>query len=111
MDPPPGIPKYSDITMVCKLKRALYGLKYSPRVWFGKFTNSMKNFGYKQSISDHTLFLKHKRGKVIALIIYDDNMMVIGNDQEEISSLQHLAFEFEMKQLGDLKYFIGIEVA
>ena len=112
MDPPPGIAKYSDATMVCKLKKALYGLKQSPRAWFGRFTKSMKNFGYKQSNSDHTLFLKHRKGKITALIIYVDDMVVKGDDHDEIDCLQqHLTSEFEMKQLGDLKYFLGIEVA
>ena len=41
MDPPPGIPKYSNIPLVCMLKKALYGLKQSPRAWFGRFTKSM----------------------------------------------------------------------
>lgn len=112
MDPPPGIPEYLNTPMVCRLKKALYGLKQSPRAWFGRFTKSMKNFGYKQSNSDHTLFLRQRQGKITALIIYVDDMIVTGDDYEGISSLQnHLASEFEMKQLGDLKYFLGIEVA
>ena len=88
MDPHPGIPKYSDTTIVCKLKKALYGLKQSPRAWFGRFTKSIRIFGYKQSNSYHTLFLKHKRGKITALIIYVDDMVVTSDDHEEISSLQ-----------------------
>ncbi|XP_022638433.1 uncharacterized protein LOC111241948 [Vigna radiata var. radiata] len=65
-----------------------------------------------KSNSDHTLFFKRGKGKITALIIYVDDMIVTGNDQDEISSLQqYLAFEFEMKQLGNLKYFLGIEVA
>ena len=50
MDPPPGCkmgPNTSN--MVCKLRKSLYGLKQSPRVWFGRFSKSMKDFGYKQS--------------------------------------------------------------
>nr|CAD1840715.1 unnamed protein product [Ananas comosus var. bracteatus] len=112
MDHPPGIPEYLNTPMVCRLKKALYGLKQSPRAWFGRFTKSMKNFGYKQSNSDHTLFLRQRQGKITALIIYVDDMIVTGDDYDGISSLQnHLASEFEMKQLGDLKYFLGIEVA
>ena len=111
MDPPLGIPKYSNIPLVCKLKKALYGLKQSPRAWLGRFTKSMEFFGYTQSNSDHTLSLKHNEGKVTALIIYVDDMIVTGNDPDEILSLQrHLASEFDMKQLRDLKYFLGLKL-
>ncbi|CAL9029136.1 unnamed protein product [Prunus brigantina] len=72
----------------------------------------MKNFGYTQSNSDHTLFLKRDEGKLTALIVYVDDIIVTGNDAEEQLKLQkYLSQEFEMKDLGDLKYFLGIEVA
>ncbi|KAM1727970.1 hypothetical protein FF2_018239 [Malus domestica] len=72
----------------------------------------MKFFGYKQNNSDHTFFLKHKKGKITALIVYVDDMVVTGNDPEEKATLQkYLASEFEMKDLDALKYFLGIEVA
>ncbi|RVX07666.1 Retrovirus-related Pol polyprotein from transposon TNT 1-94 [Vitis vinifera] len=97
---------------VCKLKKSLYGLKQSPRAWFGRFTKSMRAFGYRQSNSDHTLFLKKKHGKITALIVYVDDMVVTGNDPEERKALQnYLSREFEMKDLGPLKYFLGIEVS
>jgi len=115
MDFPPGMEDSminSNGMKVCKLKKALYGLKQSPRAWFGRFTKSMKAFGYRASNYDHTLFLKKGEGKITALIIYVDDMIVTGNDQDEIYSLQkYLVSEFEMKQLGNLKYFLGIEVA
>ncbi|VVA41496.1 PREDICTED: Retrovirus-related Pol poly from transposon, partial [Prunus dulcis] len=54
----------------------------------------------------------HHKGKLTALIIYVDDMIVIGDDQAEMQSLhKYLASEFKMKSLGDLKYFLGIEVA
>jgi len=56
--------------------------------------------------------LKHRHGKIIILIIYIDNMVVTDDDNDGISKQhQYLASEFEMKQFGDLKFFIGIEVA
>ncbi|CAL2255956.1 unnamed protein product [Prunus armeniaca] len=112
MDLPPGIPVTSKEGVVCKLRKSLYGLKQSPRAWFGRFVASMKKFGYVQSNSDHTLFLKRHKGKLTALIIYVDDMIVTRDDQAEMQNLQkYLASEFEMKSLGDLKYFLGIEVA
>ena len=60
----------------------------------------MKEFGYKQSSSNHTLFIKNKEEKV-ALIVYVDDMVLTGDDLEEMKLLQeHLATEFEMKSLG-----------
>jgi phage anti-repressor protein len=67
---------------VCKLQRELYGLKQSPQAWFGWFSQAMKKYGFCQSNSDHTLFLKHQRGKVTALIVYVDDMIIIGDDAE-----------------------------
>ena len=69
----------------------------------------MKEFGYKQSNSDHTLFIKHKGGKVTALIVYVDDMVLTGDDPEERKALQQfLASKFKMKDLGQLKYFLGM---
>ncbi|RVW96138.1 Retrovirus-related Pol polyprotein from transposon RE2 [Vitis vinifera] len=67
---------------------------------------------YKQSNSDHTLFLKYNEDRITALIVYVDDMIVTRNDSEERKTLQkHLAREFKMKDLGELKYFLGIEVS
>ena len=109
MEPPPGINANGK---VCKLKRALYGLKQSPRAWFGRFSKFMKEIGYKQSDADHTLFVKRRSKKVTILIVYVDDMVVTGSDDEEINKFQQiLAAEFELKDLGNLKYFLGIKVA
>ena len=113
MDLPPGcmIPKVH-CRKVRKLKKSLYGLKQSSRAWFGRFTKSMRSFGYHQSNSDHTLFLKKQHGKITALIVYVDDMVVTGNDPDERKAQQsYLSSEFEMKDLGHLKYFLGIEVS
>ena len=71
----------------------------------------MVKHGFKQSHSDHTLFLKKRNDKVTCLIIYIDDMIITGDDVEEIQNLKEsLIKEFEMKDLGALKYFLGIEV-
>ncbi|RVW82645.1 Retrovirus-related Pol polyprotein from transposon RE1 [Vitis vinifera] len=112
MDIPSGYVANTEGNIVCKLQRTLYGLKQSPRAWFGRFSTTMKKYGFQQSNSDHTLFLKHRQGKLTTLIVYVDDMIITGDDSKEIARLQEqLASEFEMKNLGGLKYFLGIEVA
>ncbi|RVW61442.1 Retrovirus-related Pol polyprotein from transposon RE1 [Vitis vinifera] len=98
---------------VCKLKKAFYGIKQSPRAWFGRFAKVMKESRYKQSQGDHTLFIKHSAaGGVTTFLVYVDNIIVIGNyEREKHEVKQVLATEFEIKELGKLKYFLGIEVA
>nr|GEU78974.1 putative ribonuclease H-like domain-containing protein [Tanacetum cinerariifolium] len=111
IDPPPGFLESSNPREVCRLKKSLYGLKQSPRAWFGRFTLAMRKYGFKQSNSNHTLFLKRKGKLVTCLIIYVDDMIITGNDEEEMTRLRTNLFkEFKMKDLGRLKYFLGIEV-
>jgi len=85
IEAPLGFSKDFQRNEVCKLKKALYGLKQSPHAWFGRFTVAMKRYGYKQSNSDHTLFLKRKGDLITCLIIYVDDMIITGSDIEEIS--------------------------
>ena len=110
MDPPPRFtPKGGK---VCKLKKALYGLKQSPRAWFGKLSYSMKEYGFKQAMADHTLFYKRDGDDITLFIVYVDDMIVTSSNSIKIEKLQsYLAKEFEMKDLGPLKYFLDIKVS
>ncbi|CAA6659702.1 unnamed protein product [Spirodela intermedia] len=112
MNVAPGYTFIHQNNIVCKLKKSLYGLKQSPRVWFGRFTQAMKEFGYIQSNRDHTLFIKHgEQNKVTTLILYVDDIIITEDDTEEIKCLgQNLSREFDIKSLGRLTYFLGIEV-
>nr|GEV65681.1 putative RNA-directed DNA polymerase [Tanacetum cinerariifolium] len=111
MEAPPGFSEHFKPGKECRLKKSLYGLKQSPRSWFGRFTLAMKRYSFKQSNSDHTLFLKNRKNRVTCLIIYVDDMVITGNDEEEIKRLKEgLLTEFEMKDLRNLKYFFGIKV-
>ncbi|XP_059650411.1 uncharacterized mitochondrial protein AtMg00810-like [Cornus florida] len=72
----------------------------------------MKKYGFKQALVDHTLFYKRNGDDITLLIVYMDDMIVIGSNTNEIEKLRsYLAKEFEMKDLGVLKYFLGIEVS
>ena len=68
--------------------------------------------GYRQSNADHTLFFKYQSGKIVILIVYVDDIVITGNDDDGIAFLKKmLAKSFEVKDLGFLHYFLGIEVA
>ena len=73
----------------------------------------MCRYGFRQSQADHTLFVKHSlQGKITALIVYVDDIVLTGDDLEEMQRLmEYMAKEFEIKDLGELKYLLGIEVA
>ena len=111
MNIPPGF-EGNTCNKVYKLKKTLYGLKQSHRAWFSRFAKVMKESRYKQSQGDHTLFIKHlAAGEVTALLVYVDDIIVIGNDEREKYEVkQRLATEFEIKELEKLKYFLSIKV-
>ena len=68
--------------------------------------------GYHQSNADHTLFYKRNMSKLAILIVYVDDIIITGDDTKEIEYLKmRLAKEFEVKDLGQLRYFLGIEVS
>lgn len=74
----------------CKLRKSLYGSKQSLRAWFDRFARAIRQQGYKQAQSNHTLFYRHKDGKITILIIYVDNIILTGDDQEEMKKLKEI---------------------
>nr|CAN62019.1 hypothetical protein VITISV_019561 [Vitis vinifera] len=105
--------KYKADGNVDRLRKSLYGLKQSPRAWFERFTKVVKGYGFVQCQSDHTLFVKHfPEGKLAIIIVYVDDIILTGDHEEKIDLLKKLLTkEFEIKDLGNLKYFLGMEIA
>ena len=81
MELPPGFDVARTDGKVCKLKKSFYGLKQSPRAWFNRFTKTIKQMGYKQAQTDHTVFYKHKDGKIIVLLVYVNDIILTGDDK------------------------------
>ncbi|WVZ18935.1 hypothetical protein V8G54_006257 [Vigna mungo] len=96
---------------VFKLKRSLYGLKQAPRVWFEKFRSTLLGFSFNQSQYDPSLFLQRTPKGIVVLLVYVDDIVVTGSDQDVISRIkQMLNSTFHMKELGHLNYFLGLEL-
>lgn len=108
----PGLGTQTTNNKVRKLKKSLYGLKQLSRAWFDRFSKAVKRFGYTQCQADHTLFIKQLgRGESSILIVYVDDIVLIGDFLEEMKRLKNfLAKEFKIKDLGTLKYFLRMEV-
>jgi len=112
MEMPPRFGTQQIAGKVCRLKKSLYRLKQFPRAWFDRFQRAMCGVGYKQSNVDHTMFYKHVKKRITILTVYVDDIIITGDDKNEIRMLNYyLAELFEVKNLGELKYFLGIEIA
>ncbi|GKV47833.1 hypothetical protein SLEP1_g54692 [Rubroshorea leprosula] len=97
---------------VCRLRKSLYGLRQASRNWFEKFTTSLEAVGFKQSKADYSLFTLAIADSFVVVLIYVDDIVITGNDGARIAALKHyLHSAFSIKDLGPLKYFLGIEVA
>ncbi|RVW13837.1 Retrovirus-related Pol polyprotein from transposon RE1 [Vitis vinifera] len=97
---------------VCLLHKSLYGLKQASRQWFSKFSTAIMGLGFSQSPSDHSLFIKNVDGLFIALLVYVDDVIIASNNQGAIADLKsELNKLFSLKDLGDVKYFLGLEIA
>jgi len=82
------------------------------QAWFGKFSSVVKKFGMTRSEADHSVFYRHSNAGCIYLVVYVDDIVLTGSDHHGISQLkQHICHHFQTKDLGKLRYFMGIEVA
>ncbi|RVX07421.1 Retrovirus-related Pol polyprotein from transposon RE1 [Vitis vinifera] len=88
------------------------GLKQASRQWFAKFLEAIQSAGYAQSRADYSLFTRKQGKSFTALLIYVDDILITGNDPVSIATTKNfLHSHFHLKDLGDLKYFLGIEVS
>jgi hypothetical protein len=111
MEQPPGFVAQGESGKICKLRKSLYGLKQSPRAWFGRFNAVVTEFGLRRSSYDHSVFFTSSSSGCILLVVYVDDIVITGSDKSGIKKLKDfLASRFQTKDLGPLKYFLGIEV-
>ncbi|KAI3729444.1 hypothetical protein L6452_18102 [Arctium lappa] len=97
--------------LACKLHKSIYGLKQTSRQWNTKFSNFMLSIGFSQSRSDYSLFHKGHGQDFVALLVYVDDIIFTGASKCGIAKLKdQLSNTFKLKDLGDLKFFLGLEV-
>ena len=111
MEIPLGLETETNINKFYKLKKIIYGIKQSPQAWFDRFTKPIRGF-VTPGVGLTTLFVKHTlEGRTIIIIIYIDDITLTKDHEHEIGKLKSfLAHEFEIKDLGNLKYFPKMEI-
>ena len=112
MSQPEGFKVAGKENWVCKLQKSLYGLKQSPRQWYKRFDRFMIGYKYTRSHYDHCVyFRKLQDGTFIYLLLYVDDMLIACKSKVEIERLKtQLSNEFEMKDLGEARKILGMEI-
>ena len=109
---PPGL-IVDNPNLVCRLQRSLYGLKQASRQWFTRLSSFLLSQGFRQSSADHSLFLySNNDNDITAILVYVDDIILTGNNLKTITHITKLLDQtFSIKDLGILKFFLGLEVA
>ncbi|KAL0313654.1 UNVERIFIED_CONTAM: Retrovirus-related Pol polyprotein from transposon RE1 [Sesamum calycinum] len=113
MEQPPGyVAQGEKQRMVCKLKKAIYGLKQRPRAWFDNFSRIIGEFGFLRCQANHSVFVQTTKTGIVVLAVYVDDILIAGSDSEGIEEAKtYLQKHFFTKDLGRPRYFLGIEIA
>ncbi|CAL5395059.1 unnamed protein product [Camellia sinensis] len=112
IEQPEGFEVKGKENLVCRLKKSLYGLKQAPRQWYEKFDSFMVGHEYKRTAADQCVYVrKFPDGNFIILLLYVDDMLIVGQDATAIKSLKkELSQSFDMKDLGPAQQMLGIQI-
>jgi hypothetical protein len=110
IEQPKGFETFDRESHVCRLKRALYGLKQAPCAWYTRIDNYFIGLGFTKNEVDANLYQIVVEGKLLIIVLYVDDLILTGDEQLIRSCKEDLAKEFEMKDLGLLHYFLGLEI-
>jgi hypothetical protein len=97
--------------LVCKLKKSLYGLKQSPRMWYQKLDTYILGLRFVRSRVDHCVYSKQGGNHFIYVVLYVDDMLLVGNNMDVIKEVKsQLSSKFDMKDLGAAKFILRMEI-
>jgi histone deacetylase 1/2 len=111
MEQPLGYVDQTHPNLVCRLMKVLYGLKQAPRAWSNKIGHYLVTSGFQTSNVDFSLYVKKTNHGIVVIVIYVNDLIITRDSDVDIFDLKKLLKQkFEMKDLGELHYFLGIEV-
>jgi hypothetical protein len=96
---------------VYKLSRALYGLKQAPRVWYGRLRGFLLERGFEMAKVDQTLFLLRQGRDILIVQVYVDDIIFVGSSNSLVARFaEDMSREFEMSMMGELQFFLGLQI-
>lgn len=107
---PEGCPLTDDKGIVCKLKKALYSLKQAPSTWYARLDKHLTKLGYRKGMENSNLCWKEIDDGLMILVIFVDDIIFGGNDDESENFVEEMKKEFEMSMIGEIKYFLGFQI-
>ena len=111
IEQPDGFVLGNDPKLVCKLKKSLYGLKQAPRAWYYHLDKYLHQQGFTKGSTDSNLYIKIDNDKLLILVLYVDDIIFRSNEEDMSQNLSLvMQKEFEMSLLGELTYFLGLQV-
>ncbi|KAF5813059.1 putative RNA-directed DNA polymerase [Helianthus annuus] len=111
MRQPPGFIDPTKPDHVCLLHKSLYGLKQAPRAWFTKLSIALHQLGFNGSKTDPSLFILNHSGSLVYFLVYVDDIIITGNNSITVATIiERLNSLFALKDMGQLHYFLGVEV-
>jgi hypothetical protein len=97
--------------MWCKLKKSLYGLKQVSRQWYIKFDEVIRSFDFTENKVNNCIYVKFKRNDFIILVLYANDILLASSDKNILYEIKSfLSSNFDMKDLGNASYVLGIEI-
>jgi hypothetical protein len=111
IEQPKGFQLSKNAYYVCKLKKALYGLKHAPRAWYSRLDKYLQQARFKKGSAYNNLYIKLSEGNILLIEVYVDDI-IFGSDDDRLSQkfAKDMQNKFEMSLLGEISFFLGIQI-
>jgi hypothetical protein len=110
IDQPQGFEVHGRDSHVCRIKKSLYGLKQTPRAWYFRTDEYLQRMGFTKSEIDPKLCFILIGAYPLILVLYVDDLFLIGEEEIIARCKEYLSTKFKMKEIGMIHYFLGLEV-
>lgn len=108
---PEGCIKRNKSHLVCKLNKAMYGLKQASRTWYDKITRTLINLNFKKLDCEPCVFVRKDNLSLLIIVLYVDDLLLFSNDEiQKLLVKKELMSKFEMHDLGKARSILGIRI-